>query len=110
MSQVSVTLNSAIAASVRKAAVLLPPVASRIEPIRSGPKYPPRLATELIIAIPPAAAAPVRNEVGNDHEMVSHDNAPPATSDSAMSANTGLSPTSASISIPAVTATAEIVA
>ena len=41
------------------------PVAVFTWPMISGPNRPPRLATELIKAMPPAAAAPVRNSGGS---------------------------------------------
>src|ERR1700722_8007503 len=41
-----------------------PPVASLIMPKASGPKYPPRLPTAPMIAIPAAAALPDRFETG----------------------------------------------
>src|SRR4029079_4988598 len=40
------------------------PVAVFIAAITTGPSMPPRLATELMRAIPPAAAVPLRNEDG----------------------------------------------
>src|SRR6516165_12668626 len=40
------------------------PVASLIQPMAYGPTKPPRLPIELINAMPPAAAEPVRKPVG----------------------------------------------
>jgi hypothetical protein len=48
--------------SACSAAVLLP-VRSRITPTSVGPTKPPGLPTELMNAMPPAAAVPVRTEV-----------------------------------------------
>src|SRR6202035_5177728 len=42
---------------------LKPPVASRAYPIRYGPTNPPRLPSELMSAIAPAAAVPLKNAV-----------------------------------------------
>jgi hypothetical protein len=36
-------------------------------PMIDGPTYPPRLATELIKAMPDAAENPVRNRLGIEH-------------------------------------------
>src|SRR5262245_58996512 len=61
------------------------PLAAFTCPMILGPSMPPRLATELIRAIPPAAAAPVRNtggivqNVGNMHFMPVSVTATPTT-------------------------------
>lgn len=44
-------------------------VESRILPTRKGLRYPPRLPTELIHAMPADAAVPDKNAVGNDQNV-----------------------------------------
>ena len=67
-----------------------PPVRSRTRPIRYGPKNPARLPSELISAIAPAAAVPLKNVVGNDQKTGIALNTPIAATDSAISPGSGV--------------------
>ena len=58
-------------------------------PIKSGPKCPPKLPTELTKAIPAAAAVPDKNAVGNDQNVATKDKVPEATKVSTISDGIG---------------------
>src|ERR1700749_36424 len=68
-----------------------PPVLSLIQPIAYGPKKPARLPSELIAAIPPAAAAPDRKAAGNVQITGRHPKIPKPAIDNAIIFSTGLS-------------------
>src|ERR1019366_7642484 len=63
----TMTMAVMIGANARQNnAILLLPVASFTSPYIHGPSHPPRLPSELIMAMPPAAAVPVRRALGVD--------------------------------------------
>src|SRR5687767_13809470 len=61
------------------------PVASMIEPIMYGLTKPARFPTELITAMPAAAAVPPRNDVGSDENNGAQVMTPAAAIDSEIS-------------------------
>ena len=67
-----------------------PPVRSRTRPMRYGPTNPPRLPSELISAIAPAAAVPLKNVVGSDQKTGIVLKTPIAATDSAMRPGIGV--------------------
>src|SRR5262249_3946294 len=92
--------SKAIAPRIKNA-TSVDPTLSRTQPIASGPTYPPRLPTELIHAIPAAAAVPDRKAVGNDQNVTTQDSNPTLTIVSATIAGTAFLPTAMRTSRPA---------
>ena len=91
---VSAALRTAKTAR-RKKAVLVPYDDDRTRPMISGPKYPPRLVIETIMAMPAAAAVPRRRVVGRFQNRQQNDNEPAVRTDSTMIArglSTGVTP------------------
>src|SRR5258708_5282463 len=68
-SSMSTPLSASEMPSRTKAFEYLPVVLST-QPVRYGPKKPPRLPTEFISAIPPAAEAPVSMDAGTVQKIV----------------------------------------
>ena len=66
------------------------PVASWTRPMRYGPTNPPRFPSELINAIAPAAAVPLKNAVGSDQKTGSALKMPAAATERAIKPRTGV--------------------
>ena len=71
--------NNATEAKAQNAASFAPPDMVLTRPIKSGPKCPPKLPTELTKAMPAAAAVPDKNAVGKDQKVATNDKVPEAT-------------------------------
>src|ERR1700754_2442297 len=82
------------------------PVLALIQPITYGPKKPDRLPSELIAAIPPAAAAPDRNAAGKVQITGRQPKMPKPAIDSATIFSVGSSSPAAAPIPPAATSSA----